>query len=101
MSFSLSGSACDRRAYERRRWLQFERMRGAGRVRQALRQGVAIPKVIDFGMAMRMSQEQSHASNIKQCASAVLLCNKQFQIACHAASPEWPAQIGTHTVRFC
>ena len=32
----------------------------------AIRGGFATPKIIDFGMAMRMGQNKSHASNIKQ-----------------------------------
>ena len=36
------------------------------KLRHALRRSAAAPKVIDFGMAMRMREEQSHASNFKQ-----------------------------------
>jgi serine/threonine protein kinase len=35
-------------------------------VKKALRRASAMPKISDFGMAMRMGLDVSHASNIKQ-----------------------------------
>jgi hypothetical protein len=43
-------------------------------VKAAIRKGLTLPKIIDFGMALRMNQTKSHASNVRQCAPALTPC---------------------------
>ena len=45
--------------------VQFGASSGTRKVRNALRTCVAVPKVSDFGMALHMQHNQSHASNVK------------------------------------